>query len=215
MTNIIRARVVPAALELVDGESLEAVARPRRAVARARGHGRDLLIEVDGVRLRSRRKPARVERPAAKLEPPRSCAREDEAERAGAVANRREMSLSLRMIAPLKFNHDVVVPKGRIPELFAAGRATAARVRLGFRASATPATAISTSNTMLVTPRTDALPGARAAKRVLFEGGRGARGVDQRGTWNRIRQGAVLDRAVARRDRAHQASEAGVPYDGS
>ena len=32
---------------------------------------------------------------------------------------RRELSLSLKMIAPLKLNHDVVVPKGRIPELFA------------------------------------------------------------------------------------------------
>src|SRR5262249_58451255 len=32
---------------------------------------------------------------------------------------RRELSLSLKTITPLKFNHDVVVPKGRIPELFA------------------------------------------------------------------------------------------------
>src|SRR5207249_5367973 len=31
---------------------------------------------------------------------------------------RRELSLSLKMITPLKFNHDVVVPKGRVPELF-------------------------------------------------------------------------------------------------
>jgi glycolate oxidase len=31
---------------------------------------------------------------------------------------RREISLSLKTIKPLKFNHDVVVPKGRIPELF-------------------------------------------------------------------------------------------------
>ena len=31
---------------------------------------------------------------------------------------RRELSPSLKMITPLKFNHDVVVPKGRVPELF-------------------------------------------------------------------------------------------------
>ena len=43
----------------------------------------------------------------------------DEAERAELWHVRRELSLSLRMVAPLKFNHDVVVPRGRIPELFA------------------------------------------------------------------------------------------------
>ena len=32
---------------------------------------------------------------------------------------RRELSMSLKTISPLKYNHDVVVPKGRIPELFA------------------------------------------------------------------------------------------------
>jgi glycolate oxidase len=32
---------------------------------------------------------------------------------------RREVSPSLKRIAPLKINHDVVVPRGRIPQLFA------------------------------------------------------------------------------------------------
>jgi glycolate oxidase len=31
---------------------------------------------------------------------------------------RRELSPSLKTLSPLKFNHDVVVPKGRIPDLF-------------------------------------------------------------------------------------------------
>ena len=31
---------------------------------------------------------------------------------------RREISPALKVITPLKFNHDVVVPKGRIPQLF-------------------------------------------------------------------------------------------------
>jgi glycolate oxidase len=31
---------------------------------------------------------------------------------------RRELSPALKMIAPLKFNHDVVVPRGRVPRLF-------------------------------------------------------------------------------------------------
>jgi FAD/FMN-containing dehydrogenase len=33
---------------------------------------------------------------------------------------RRDLSYALRAAAPLKINHDVVVPKGRIPQLFAA-----------------------------------------------------------------------------------------------
>jgi glycolate oxidase len=43
---------------------------------------------------------------------------------------RRELSLSLRTITPLKFNHDVVVPKGRIPELFALVRELREEFRL-------------------------------------------------------------------------------------
>ena len=31
---------------------------------------------------------------------------------------RRDLTYALKLIAPIKFNHDVVVPKGRIPELF-------------------------------------------------------------------------------------------------
>ncbi len=42
---------------------------------------------------------------------------------------RRELSYALRTITPLKFNHDVVVPKGRIPELFALVR----RIREDYR----------------------------------------------------------------------------------
>ncbi|MBA2302567.1 MAG: glycolate oxidase subunit GlcD, partial [Acidobacteria bacterium] len=43
----------------------------------------------------------------------------DDDERTELWRVRRELSYSLKMIARLKFNHDVVVPKGRIPELFA------------------------------------------------------------------------------------------------
>jgi FAD/FMN-containing dehydrogenase len=43
----------------------------------------------------------------------------DDAERQELWRVRRELSYSLKMITPLKFNHDVVVPKGRIPDLFA------------------------------------------------------------------------------------------------
>ena len=118
--NVIRARVVPAAVELIDGDSLEAVARylQVRSLAPA-GTAAMLLLEVDGV-------PAAVEEEAKRVE---TACREagateivrarDEEERQELWRVRRELSRSLKMITPLKYNHDVVVPKGRIPELFA------------------------------------------------------------------------------------------------
>ena len=120
VVNITRAGVVPAALELVDGDSLEAVARNLgvRSLAPA-GTAAILLIEVDGV-------PAAVEEEAARVDTACQGAgatevlrARDEAERQELWRVRRELSLSLKLIAPLKLNHDVVVPKGRIPELFA------------------------------------------------------------------------------------------------
>ena len=84
---------------------------------------------------------------------------------------RRELSLSLKMITPLKFNHDVVVPKGRIPELFALVEpASEATSGCGSRASATPGTATSTS-TSWWTPDDEAeIARAHEAERALFEG---------------------------------------------
>jgi FAD/FMN-containing dehydrogenase len=43
----------------------------------------------------------------------------DEAERTEVWRARRELSYALRTVGAWKFNHDVVVPKGRIPDLFA------------------------------------------------------------------------------------------------
>jgi glycolate oxidase len=120
VTNIIRARVVPAALELIDGDSLEAVARNLGVRSLApEGTAALLLLEVDGIAEAIDEEASRVEaacRAAGATEVLRA---RDEAERQELWRVRRELSLSLKMIASLKFNHDVVVPKGRIPELFA------------------------------------------------------------------------------------------------
>ena len=117
--NMTRARVVPAALELIDGESLDAVAQNLgvRSLAPA-GTAALLLVEVDGVQAAVEEEAARVEqacRDAAATEVLRAA---DDGERQELWRVRREMSLSLKMVAALKFNHDVVVPKGRIPQLF-------------------------------------------------------------------------------------------------
>ena len=120
VSNIIKARVVPAALELIDQESLDAVARNLNVRSLApEGTGAILLIEVDGVPAAVDEEAIRVEQACRDAGSTEILRARDEAQRAELWRVRREISLSLKMVAPLKFNHDVVVPKGRIPELFA------------------------------------------------------------------------------------------------
>ena len=114
---IVAARVVPAALELVDKASLEAVARTEGGLAPP-DTAALLLIELDGMAAAVREEGERVAdacRASGAIEVLRAA---DDAERAGLWRVRRELSLTLRALAPLKINHDVVVPKARIPELF-------------------------------------------------------------------------------------------------
>jgi glycolate oxidase len=131
VTNIIRARVVPAALELIDGESLDAVARNLNVRSLApEGTAAILLLEVDGIAQAVLEEAARVEDACLAAGATEVLRARDDAERQELWRVRRELSLSLKMITPLKYNHDVVVPKGRIPELFALVRRIKERHRL-------------------------------------------------------------------------------------
>ncbi len=119
VTRLIRARVIPAALELIDGDSLDAVATHLQVRSLApEGTAAILLLEVDGLAEQVGGEADRVEvacREAGATEFRRA---RDEDERQELWRVRREISPSLKVITPLKFNHDVVVPKARIPELF-------------------------------------------------------------------------------------------------
>jgi len=120
VSNIVRLRVVPAALELIDGDSLEAVARNLNDRSLApEGTAALLLIEVDGVAQAIAEESTLVEQACAEAGAIEVLRARDEHERQELWRVRRELSLSLKMVASLKYNHDVVVPKGRIPELFA------------------------------------------------------------------------------------------------
>ena len=78
---------------------------------------------------------------------------------------RREMSLSLKMVAPLKFNHDVVVPKGRIPQLFAlVDAAAAASSGCAFRRFGHAATATSTSTSWSIPATPDEVARAHGGR---------------------------------------------------
>ena len=119
VTNVIRARVVPAAIELIDGESLEAVATYLKVRSLApEGTAALLLLEVDGIPQAVEEEAARVAQACLDAGATEVVRARDEVERQELWRVRRELSPSLKMITPLKFNHDVVVPKGRIPELF-------------------------------------------------------------------------------------------------
>ena len=124
---------------------------------------------------------------------------------------RRELSLSLKMITPLKFNHDVVVPKGRIPELFA----LVERIRdatTGLRIPCFGHAGDGNIHVNIMVTRRRGRDRARARSRArAVRGRRGARGLDQRRARHRLLEGAVpAARAVSRRDRADEAGQAGV-----
>jgi glycolate dehydrogenase FAD-linked subunit len=171
VTNVIRERVVPAALELVDGDSLEAVARylKVRSLAPA-GTGAILLVEVDGSAAAVGEDAARVEQACRNAGATEVLRAHDDEARQELWRVRRELSLSLKTITPLKFNHDVVVPKGRIPELFAL--VDRLKKEFGLRIPCFGHAGDGNIHVnIMVNPADEAeISRAHAAERVLFEG---------------------------------------------
>jgi len=116
--RIIRARVVPAAIEIVDSETLQAVADAQGVALAPDGTGAVLLVEVDGLTEQVRAEADRVEHACASGGASEVLRARSDAEREELWRVRREISPSLRSISHLKLNHDIVVPKSRIPDLF-------------------------------------------------------------------------------------------------
>jgi glycolate oxidase len=116
---LLAARVVPSTIEIVDSGSLAAVERYLgRAVAPV-GTGALLVVEVDGVPAGVAEEVALVEeacRSAGALSVHRATT---EDERQQVWEARRQLSYALRAAAPRKINHDVSVPRGRVPQLYA------------------------------------------------------------------------------------------------
>ena len=130
VSALIRRRIVPVTLELVDEDSLDAVAAHLGARLAPPGTGALLIAEVDGTPDAVASELAEVEagcRETGALEV--LVARTPE-ERDQLWRVRRELSYALRPIAPQKINNDVVVPRGRVPELFALVERLRARHRL-------------------------------------------------------------------------------------
>ena len=127
---IVRAGVVPAALELIDAASLEAVAGHLGRPMAPPGTAALLVVEVDGS------EPA-VAQDAMLVMGACQSARATVVREAATSADRdaiwearRELSYALRRLAPRKINHDLAVPRGRVPALFALVDEVRARHRL-------------------------------------------------------------------------------------
>ncbi len=116
--KVLHAGATPAALELIDAASLEAVRANLGASLAPEGTAAVLLLEVDGSEAAVADDLATMERACGEAGATELRRATNEAERDELWRLRRELSLSLKTIAPLKLNHDVVVPLGRIPQLF-------------------------------------------------------------------------------------------------
>ena len=110
--------IVPAALELIDRPSLMALEQRLGAPVAPVEADAMLLIEVDGMPDGVAEEIERVGQACARVGAIAIERADSETERERLWRERRDLSLALRDLAPRKINHDVVVPKGRIPALF-------------------------------------------------------------------------------------------------
>ncbi len=119
VAGLVRARVVPATLELIDRSTLEAVAASLgdHTLAPA-GTGAMLILEVDGLPEAVAAEAIRVTEAcldAGALDVLRA---DDDEEREQLWRVRRGISHALMVVADLKINNDIVVPKGKVPECY-------------------------------------------------------------------------------------------------
>ena len=117
VTAIVHLGVIPASFELIDGGSLRALeAHVGRPVAP--GASALLIVEADGVPAAVQEE---IDRASSALTASGAitvtrAANDEERDELWAV--RRQLSFALRATGLVKINHDVVVPRGRVPELF-------------------------------------------------------------------------------------------------
>ena len=116
---VVTAGVVPAVLELIDGPSLDAVAAHLGRPMAPPGTAALLIVELDG-HAAGVSEEARLAAAACRAAGATQVVEAGSAaEREALWEARRVLSYALRRIAPRKINHDLVVPRGRVPELFA------------------------------------------------------------------------------------------------
>ena len=130
-----------------------------------------LLVEVDGDRRRGRRRRRRIARPRAARRAATDVRRARRGRARGALALRRGCLYALRTLAPLKFNQDVVVPRGRVPDAVRADREPAQqRYDMPIPSFGHAGDGNIHVNIMVDPDDAEAMRRAHAAERDLFEG---------------------------------------------
>ncbi|HXT69816.1 MAG TPA: FAD-linked oxidase C-terminal domain-containing protein [Vicinamibacterales bacterium] len=171
VSALLRARVVPAALELIDADSLNAVsAYLDGAVLAPPGTGALLLLEVDGLPEQVAAEADRVANACREAGASEVLRAATDAERQDLWRVRRELSPSLRTISALKFNHDVVVPKARVPALFELVAELKRRYSLRIPCFGHVGDGNIHVNIMVTPENAAEVARAHEAERVLFEG---------------------------------------------
>ena len=170
VTALIHARVVPATIELVDADCLAAVTDYLGAPMAPSGTGALLLIEVDGFAGGVAEEIARVEEACRSAGAQQILRAANDAEREELWRVRRELSGALQVISPIKFNHDVVVPRGRVPELFALIARLTTTYRLRVPCFGHAGDGNIHVNIMVDPADTDGRSRAHAAEAALFDG---------------------------------------------
>ena len=118
VSELIRRRVVPAALELIDSDSLAAIEANLGGGLVAPGTGAALIVEVDGTDRGVGEDLDRVVEACRAVGAKDVSRAKTESERDTIWSLRRQTSVALKATGLVKINHDVVVPRGRVPELF-------------------------------------------------------------------------------------------------
>jgi glycolate oxidase len=169
VTALIERRVVPSAVELVDAESLRAVRDELGQDLAPSTAGAMLIVEADGIQAAVDEEIEQVAQACRGVGATEVTLAADDEARERLWHARRLISPALRATGLLKINHDVVVPRGRIPQLFGVIDELRERYRLTIAAFGHAGDGNIHVN-LMVDPA-DAAERARAkeAERVLFE----------------------------------------------
>jgi glycolate oxidase len=169
VTALIQRRVVPAAIELIDADSLDAVQHHTGQAIAPPGTGAAVIVEVDGSQLAVDEDIEHVATACRDAGAMRVALASTAEERAQLWDVRRQISLALRATGLLKINHDVVVPRGRVPELFAVVQELRDEYRLRIASFGHAGDGNIHVNLMVDRDNPDELARAKQAERLLFE----------------------------------------------
>jgi glycolate oxidase len=170
VTEMITRRVVPATLELMDRESLDAATKFFGVSFAPPGTGAVLLIEVDGMPGAIADEAARVREACAAAGATDVRRAVSETEREELWRLRRDLSYALKAVASLKLNNDIVVPRGRVPELYQLVEELRRTYRLPIPSFGHAGDGNIHVNIMVNPDDADQVARGRAAQRRLFEG---------------------------------------------